>query len=426
MKKGLTYFLAIFLAVFFFVSCCHAQQIQILAPENGKIVSPGQKIVVSIDADPFAGGITLFTSSDLIDIHPGDREGFFVLEFLPDIPAGEYLVTVEAENGETSSINLNVEGLGKPASLKIDPAEVKFDEIGKKLSVKIFGLFRNGAKTDLTRSFNTTYSSANPKIAAVTSKGNISATGKGKTIITVSHASLSASLPVQVLIDGEDTHVSSPSSSPVTPNTNKGKSDRQWSEQPKNICRILGAGLGFEGCPYPVWRNNTFDSYDLNTGYSFKALNDSGFWGARLDPGIARTPIHAFNKCYYVDNNSRQAFFIPFKTDMEWTAFLKALPAGVTVRPCTVHAVYTSRSATSRGDHAVFSLPAYAVGGDIQTFNQSFGYHVPQRCDETKKCAGPWEWRESISARFKAVPPLWQVIDESVIGEPPVIPGGDH
>jgi|GEM_PF-3709547 len=423
MRKFSICLVAVLIAGLFAPSLSCAQQVQIVAPADGSVVAPGQKVVVRYEADPFVGPVTLYASSDYVEIYPGEKRSF-ILDLPPDMPSGRCTLTLEADNGDFSRITINVEIAAAPKSIRIDPDGLLFDKTGQKRYLKVTGFLPNGTEKDLTRSFNTRYSSTHPDIATVSDKGEVQAKKPGEAAISAAYAGLSFSIKVRVAEENGDVPEAPPS--PVSTPSRNNSLDREWPDQPKNICRLAGAGMGFDGCPYPVWRGNSFDSYDLNTGYSFRALDDTRYWGVRLDPGVARVPIHAFDKCYYVDNRSDKAFFVPIKTSMEWMSFLKALPSGVSVRACTVHGVYTSSSATSRGDRAVFSLPAYAQTGEAVTLSQTFGYYEPRLCDRFNKCSGPWEWRETIHARFRPVPPYWKAIDEFVTGEPPVIPEGHH
>jgi hypothetical protein len=182
--------------------------------------------------------------------------------------------------------------------------------------------------------------------------------------------------------------------------------------QPTDICRILGSGDGLAACPFPVWRENSFDSFDLNTGTTYTAYTATKFIGARSDPGAGRVPIHAFDKCFYVDNNSDRSYFVPFRTNAEWTAFISNHPAPLILRPCTIHVVYSSASATSKGDHAVFSLSAYSTSGAVDERSRSFTY-TEKSCDSDQSCK-TWRWAETISVNFQAAPPGWNVLGERV------------
>ncbi len=189
--------------------------------------------------------------------------------------------------------------------------------------------------------------------------------------------------------------------------------------QPDYICRVAGGGIGFNGCPLPIWRSNTFDTYNLNTGETSITYSETQLWGARIDPGAAVVPIHAFDKCYYLENHSKASLFVPFKTDQEWTAFLQNHPPQIRLTKCLLQAVYSSTKKTSQGDYAEFTIQGYSSTVVLsQTLSKSFSYSLPQACLSGPQAgANPCEWKEEIEVVFAAVPPMWQVRGEQVLIE---------
>jgi hypothetical protein len=51
-------------------------------------------------------------------------------------------------------------------------------------------------------------------------------------------------------------------------------------------------------------------------------------------PGTSVKPINPFGECYFLDNKSKNTYFIPLKTTGEWDSFKSHLPPGVTLRKC--------------------------------------------------------------------------------------------
>jgi|GEM_PF-5571592 len=64
-----------------------------------------------------------------------------------------------------------------------------------------------------------------------------------------------------------------------------------------------------------------------------KDLTNGGYWGARSDPGEAFGAIDVWGYCRYIDNISPStksvSIFVPFRSKLEWTAFIKNAPADV-------------------------------------------------------------------------------------------------
>jgi hypothetical protein len=416
---GLVFFI---MAEALFASFCLAQEsqaVQITSPVDGTIAAPGQKISLSVRTDPSAGNVTVVTTNDFIKVKPDKIPNHFMLELPGNLPSGIVGLTAQTSNGSTAGININVERPDAPMSIELASSSVRFEDIGKQAFLEVLGFFPSGEVADLTNSSHSDYVVANPDIATVTPHGVVTAKGPGETMITATYAGLSSSLAIKVFKSGE---MKTPAQEAARKSgVSAINAVNNGEKQPKNLCRILGAGLGFQACPLPVWHGNSYDSYDLNTGMAYKGYIDTNLWGARSDPGVAPVPIHAFDKCYYVDNNSKESYFVPFKTDEEWTSFIKYHPPEISLRACTLHGVYISASATSKGDHAVFSLPFYSTVGTEETLSQSFYYYEPQHCDELNKCSGPWNWQESITVSFRADVPTWKVTKEAVLGEPPTI-----
>jgi hypothetical protein len=51
-------------------------------------------------------------------------------------------------------------------------------------------------------------------------------------------------------------------------------------------------------------------------------------------PGPSVKPINPFGECHFVDNTSKNTYFIPLKSPGEWESFKSHLPTGVTLRKC--------------------------------------------------------------------------------------------
>jgi len=92
------------------------------------------------------------------------------------------------------------------------------------------------------------------------------------------------------------------------------------------ICLLDGNGLHDASMPFCA------NVSSLCGDQSSNAATDA--YGLRLNEGTARTPIDVHGLCRYTDNSSTDDFFVPFKSAVEWLAFLDAPVPGVTKTHC--------------------------------------------------------------------------------------------
>ena len=183
----------------------HAEaQLQIVAPENGLVLSAGGALTVTIKAPPSA-----FRSVSVT----GD--GPFALSTPLSAPPYEYTYPIPANvapgryrfkaagttaSGETvysDPIEVDIEREDKPKKLESEWQSVTLGE-QEDTPLQIWGVFPDGSKIDLSRSVRTTYTSDKPTIAAVTSEGGVSGVGAGKARITVKYGDKIVVVPIVI------------------------------------------------------------------------------------------------------------------------------------------------------------------------------------------------------------------------------------
>ena len=97
----------------------------------------------------------------------------------------------------SAAITLDVEQSGSPASLRVDPPSIHFQNVGQSLPLTVIGLYADGSRQGLTQSSLLQVSSNNTAIATVQDR-SIKASSPGNTDIQVSYGSLKVSVPVYV------------------------------------------------------------------------------------------------------------------------------------------------------------------------------------------------------------------------------------
>jgi hypothetical protein len=147
--------------------------------------------------------------------------------------------------------------------------------------------------------------------------------------------------------------------------------------------------------------------------------NNNTFFGARSDTGSEAFPIdinvgtaNDWHLCRYVDSTSSVSYFVPFHSKPEWTAFLTALPSGVTVTHCARPVTFTITPGGNCALPSPASIPAnlpYARVGTTQTITFKFTCSLPYW---TARTPSP-TWNETMTITFTAldsdtVTPSWK------------------
>jgi hypothetical protein len=195
-----------------------AQQslLRIVSPASGLVVRPGQTVTITVSADfavqklvlmgqhPLGMARLAFGGTSGI-VAQGQGEGH-PLEFLLTIPnaiqPGTYRVTaVGRASGsavESKGLALDVERPDEPTRIWAEPSIIQFTHLGDQIPLRVLGAFADGSKADLTRSSNTMFASADPRVASITAGGMVTAVEEGRASILVRTPSADYSVPVRV------------------------------------------------------------------------------------------------------------------------------------------------------------------------------------------------------------------------------------
>jgi hypothetical protein len=98
----------------------------------------------------------------------------------------------------SESLVLDVEKAEEPTRIWAKPETILFSRAGEQIPLRVLGAFGDGSQETLTKSNKTIYTSADPRVATVSSDGLVTAVGPGKTSIQVRTMTRDCSIPVTV------------------------------------------------------------------------------------------------------------------------------------------------------------------------------------------------------------------------------------
>jgi hypothetical protein len=194
-----------------------AQQslLRIVSPASGLVVRPGQTVTITVSADSAVQKLVLMGQHPLGMarlafggtagiVAQGQGEGH-PLQFLLTIPTaiqpGTYRVTAVGRTSgaavESKGLALDVERPDEPTRIWAEPSIIQFTHLGDQIPLRVLGAFADGSQAELTRSSNTTFASADPRVASITAGGMVTAVEEGRTSILVRTPSADYSIPVR-------------------------------------------------------------------------------------------------------------------------------------------------------------------------------------------------------------------------------------
>jgi hypothetical protein len=190
--------------------------LRILSPASGLVTRPGQAVTVTVSANSAVHKLVLIGQHPLGMAHlasdgtagivaQGQGEGH-PQQFLLMIPnatqPGTYRLTAMGRTSdgivESNAIVLDVERSDEPTRIWVEPSIIHFTHVGDQIPVRVLGAFADGSQTELTRSSNTIFTSADPRVASITAGGMVTAVKEGRTNILVRTPSADYSVPVRV------------------------------------------------------------------------------------------------------------------------------------------------------------------------------------------------------------------------------------
>lgn len=177
---------------------------QIVSPANGAMVNAGDALTVTITAPPSAFQSVSIAGDGPFALSTGLTAPPYQYSYpIPaDCALGRYRfkaagATASGETVYSDPIEVDIE---RPDDARKLQSEIQSLTLGdhREVSLLIWGVFRDGAKIDVTRSQRTTYTSDRPAVAVVSSEGGVSAVGAGKAKITIKYGDKSIVVPVVI------------------------------------------------------------------------------------------------------------------------------------------------------------------------------------------------------------------------------------
>lgn len=173
-------------------SFCYAQQssIHITEPSDGTLVTGGQTITITVSADSSVEVVGVLTDGSFPNMQVGSLPNQF-LQVIPKTtrPRIYHLTAIGVSSDEvlnSEPISILVEPQDFPIALDTDPVLLDFESVGDTLPIYVTGTFWDDSTLDVSHSSRTSYTSKNPQIATVDSKGAVTAVAPGTTFILIS------------------------------------------------------------------------------------------------------------------------------------------------------------------------------------------------------------------------------------------------
>jgi len=216
MKRNQSVLATLVLTTAFMTVPSFAQEsmLHILSPASGVVVRPGQTVTITVSADAAVEKLVLTGQHPLgmAQLASGGAAGRVAqsqehpLQFLLTIPTaiqpGIYRVTAVGRTAdgtvESNALALDVERPDQPSRVWAEPSIIQFAHLGDQIPLRVLAAFADGSQAELTRSHNTAFTSADPRVASITPGGMVTAVKEGTTSILVRTPSADYSIPVRV------------------------------------------------------------------------------------------------------------------------------------------------------------------------------------------------------------------------------------
>lgn len=197
-----TYFLIIIL-VLGFTLLGQAQDIQILTPRDGVVVSPGASIDFSFSLSTNVADGYIFFPGGVVRIVSGmTRYSIPTSSFeLGNIEIGLIGITKSGQWQIEKRIAA-VETAERPTALIIPIKEITLSGHYNQMPILVLGDYSDGMQREITY-YGTTFESSNTAVATVASDGMVTSTGTGECLITVRNGDLFDTVSITVVPSAE-------------------------------------------------------------------------------------------------------------------------------------------------------------------------------------------------------------------------------
>ena len=179
-----------------------AQPLEILEPQPGVLVLPGQQIALTVRAPADANLQGLIVAAPQF-IYSRTNAPYTIQVTVPTNVAGPFRITALAVDSLgrllTNTVAVQVQPASALDTLEVVPPVHYFILPGTTLQLAVHGVYRDGVRRNLTASGSgTTYVSLDAAVVTVTPDGLVMPQGPGETTVTASHG---VNANVRVIVD---------------------------------------------------------------------------------------------------------------------------------------------------------------------------------------------------------------------------------
>ncbi len=179
--------------------------LRIVSPADGALVHPGETLPVTVQATPGVNfqAIGLGAAAPLQSSHARTFAPWnFTLQIPKNTPPGIYHFTALGRGAAglsgSAPVALQIERRDMPLALLAQPARIDFESFGEEIPLVVHGAFSDAPSLDITRSSLLLFRSENPAVAAVDSRGVVTAVHPGTTVIDIRYGASGKILRVPV------------------------------------------------------------------------------------------------------------------------------------------------------------------------------------------------------------------------------------
>ncbi|MCX5644486.1 MAG: hypothetical protein NTZ17_07345 [Phycisphaerae bacterium] len=175
--------------------------VTIVSPQDGAAFAPGDTVVVQASSTQQVPRGMSFVSQDL-SAGVAETEPYEFQFTIDPSYLGAMLVYAwfETDNGtiKYDSIQMNIVTDHIPEQIDTSPSGPLYMRPADTLSLRVEGLYPDGQHRDITSLATTHYTSSDPRVAEISSKGVLKARFPGRAVVTIENSGVSANIDIVV------------------------------------------------------------------------------------------------------------------------------------------------------------------------------------------------------------------------------------